>query len=155
MGQGLGGLVAERAAPYATSRLSHADDRFLHTAPIDRAVREEGLVAILGVPLLLGKSVIGVLFAADRRTRNFGLAEVSLLCSMAAHAAIAIDAANLLDETRAALAELNAANEIVKRRAAPPSEGLPGTPPVHRVGARGRQSGKRRPGQCPRCWAAT
>ncbi len=117
MGEGLGGLVAERAAPYATAGYL-ADERFLHTGPIDRAVREEGLVAILGVPLLLGKSVIGVLFAADRRTRTFGAAEVSLLCSMAAHAAIAIDAANLLDETRAALAELNAANEIVKDHSA-------------------------------------
>ncbi len=117
MGEGLGGLVAERAAPYSTAGYL-ADERFLHTAPIDRAVREEGLVAILGVPLLLGKSVIGVLFAADRRTRTFGPAEVSLLCSMAAHAAIAIDAANLLDETREALAELNAANEIVKDHSA-------------------------------------
>ena len=71
MGEGLGGLVAERAAPYATADYL-TDERFLHTAPIDRAVREEGLVAILGVPLLLGKSVIGVLFAADRRTRTFG-----------------------------------------------------------------------------------
>ena len=117
MGEGLGGLVAERAAPYSTAGYL-TDQRFLHTAPIDRAVREEGLVAIIGVPLLLGKSVIGVLFAADRRTRTFGPAEVSLLCSMAAHAAIAIDAANLLDETREALTELNAANEIVKSHSA-------------------------------------
>lgn len=117
MGEGLGGLVAERAAPYSTACYM-SDERFLHTAPIDRAVREEGLVAILGVPLLLGKSVIGVLFAADRRTRTFGPAEVSLLTSMAAHAAIAIDAANLLEETRAALAELNTANEIVKEHSA-------------------------------------
>ena len=33
---------------------------------IDAGVRDEGLVAILGVPLLLGTRVIGVLFAADR-----------------------------------------------------------------------------------------
>jgi GAF domain-containing protein len=117
MGEGLGGLVAERAAPYATAAYL-ADERFLHTSQIDRAVREEGLVAILGVPLLLGDSVIGVLFAADRRTRTFGPAEVSLLSSMAAHAAIAIDAANLLEETRRALAELNAASEIVKEHSA-------------------------------------
>jgi sugar diacid utilization regulator len=117
MGEGLGGLVAERAAPYATAAYL-TDERFLHTSPIDRAVREEGLVAILGVPLLLGDSVIGVLFAADRRVRTFGPAEVSLLTSMAAHAAIAIDAANLLEETRTALAELNAATEIVKEHSA-------------------------------------
>ena len=117
MGEGLGGLVAQRAAPYATADYL-VDERFLHTAPIDRAVREEGLVAIIGVPMLLGQSVLGVLFAADRRTRTFGPAEVSLLSSMAAHAAIAIDAANLLEETRAALAELNAANEIAKEHSA-------------------------------------
>jgi sugar diacid utilization regulator len=117
MGEGLGGLVAQRAAPYATAAYL-TDERFLHTTAIDRAVREEGLVAILGVPLLLGDSVIGVLFAADRRTRTFGPAEVSLLTSMAANAAIAIDAANLLEETRAALAELNAASEVVKEHSA-------------------------------------
>jgi GAF domain-containing protein len=116
-GEGLGGLVAERAAPYGTASY-FADPRFRHTPPIDRAVREEGLVSILGVPLLLGQSVIGVLFAGDRRTRAFGAQEVSLLCSMAAHAAIAIDAANLLEETRTALAELNAANELVKDHSA-------------------------------------
>jgi sugar diacid utilization regulator len=117
MGEGLGGLVAQQAAPYATSAYL-TDERFLHTEPIDRAVREEGLVAILGVPLLLGASVIGVLFAADRRTRTFSPAEVSLLTSLAAHAAIAIDAANLLEEARAAVAELNAANEIVSEHSA-------------------------------------
>ena len=80
VGQGLGGLVAERAAPGTRPAGYLTDDRFLHTAPIDRAVREEGLVAILGVPLLLGKSVIGVLFAADRRTRNFGLEQRFRCC---------------------------------------------------------------------------
>jgi DNA-binding PucR family transcriptional regulator len=117
MGEGLGGLVAERASPYATPSY-FADERFLHTSPIDEAVREEGLVSILGVPLLLADSVIGVLFAGDRRIRTFGPQEVSLLCSMAAHAAIAIDAANLLEETRTALDELNTANELVKEHSA-------------------------------------
>ena len=117
MGEGLGGLVAEHAAPYASAAYM-TDERFRHTAPIDRAVTEEGLVAILGVPLLLGSSVIGVLFAADRHTRAFGPAEVSLLTSMAAHAAIAIDAANLLEDTRTALEELNTANQIVKEHSA-------------------------------------
>ncbi|HTX84992.1 MAG TPA: GAF domain-containing protein [Streptosporangiaceae bacterium] len=113
MGEGLGGLVAQIATPYVTADYL-ADERFQHTASIDRAVQEEGLVAILGVPLLLGTSVIGVLFAADRRTRTFGPQEVALLSSMAAHAAVAIDGANLLEETRTALAELNAANDLVK-----------------------------------------
>ncbi|WP_331766540.1 GAF domain-containing protein [Embleya sp. NBC_00896] len=110
MGEGLGGLVAELATPYVTADY-FADDRFLHTHTIDGGVREEGLVAILGVPLLLGETVIGVLFASERRPRVFRPDEISLLCSMAAHAAVAIDTANLLEETRSALADLARANE--------------------------------------------
>ncbi|MFI1258700.1 helix-turn-helix domain-containing protein [Streptomyces netropsis] len=117
MGEGLGGLVAQAARPYATD--SYLDDpRFQHTTVIDSGVRDEGLVAILGVPLQLGSGVIGVLFAADRRSRVFDRQQIALLASFAAHAAIAIDTANLLAETRSALAELEAANEIIRDRSA-------------------------------------
>ncbi|WP_461010177.1 helix-turn-helix domain-containing protein [Streptomyces capparidis] len=117
MGEGLGGLVAQTARPYATE--SYLDDpRFQHTRTIDAGVREEGLVAILGVPLLLGGGVTGVLFAADRRPRVFEREQIALLGSFAAHAAVAIDTANLLAETRSALADLEAANEIIRDRSA-------------------------------------
>ncbi|WP_327321847.1 GAF domain-containing protein [Streptomyces sp. NBC_01210] len=113
MGEGLGGLVAQTARPYVTD--SYFDDaRFEHTRTIDTAVSDEGLVAILGVPLMLGSQVIGVLFAADRRARVFEREQVALLGSFAAHAAVAIDTANLLAETRSALAELERANEIIR-----------------------------------------
>ncbi|MFD4137592.1 helix-turn-helix domain-containing protein [Streptomyces sp. NPDC058572] len=113
MGEGLGGLVAQTARPYVTD--SYFDDaRFEHTRSIDAAVSDEGLVAILGVPLMLGSQVIGVLFAADRRARVFEREQVALLASFAAHAAVAIDTANLLGETRSALAELERANAIIQ-----------------------------------------
>ncbi|MFF3326836.1 helix-turn-helix domain-containing protein [Streptomyces sp. NPDC002889] len=113
MGEGLGGLVAQTARPYVTD--SYFDDaRFEHTRTIDAAVSDEGLVAILGVPLMLGSQVIGVLFAADRRARVFEREQVALLASFAAHAAVAIDTANLLGETRSALAELERANAIIQ-----------------------------------------
>ncbi|TQK42995.1 CdaR family transcriptional regulator [Streptomyces sp. SLBN-118] len=113
MGEGLGGLVAQTARPYVTD--SYFDDaRFEHTRAIDTAVSDEGLVAILGVPLMLGSQVIGVLFAADRRARVFEREQVALLASFAAHAAVAIDTANLLAETRSALAELERANQIIR-----------------------------------------
>ncbi|MCC3264165.1 hypothetical protein LLE87_38995, partial [Paenibacillus polymyxa] len=51
MGAGLGGLVAQTAAPYATADY-FADGRFRHTVEINDGVRDEGLVAILGVPLI-------------------------------------------------------------------------------------------------------
>ncbi|MGW8374217.1 GAF domain-containing protein [Streptomyces sp. ODS28] len=114
MGDGLGGLVAQTARPYASDDYPH-DDRFLHTEPIDTAIGEEGLVSILGVPLLLGGDVIGVLYAAHRRARAFDREQVALLGSFAAHAAVALDNARLLTETREALAGLESANETIQR----------------------------------------
>ncbi|OEV25402.1 diguanylate phosphodiesterase, partial [Streptomyces nanshensis] len=115
MGEGLGGLVAQTARPYATQDYPR-DARFQHTLPIDRGVGEEGLVAILGVPLLLGgREVIGVLYAADRRERVFEPEQIALLRSFAAHAAVAIDSTRLLTETTQALAGLRAVNETIRR----------------------------------------
>jgi len=116
-GAGLGGLVAVSGTPYATAHYGN-DPRFRHTAEIDSGVRDEGLVAILGVPLLLGPRVIGVLFAANRTERPFAREEVALLASLAAHAAIAIDTARLLTETQAALAELSEANDVIQAHSA-------------------------------------
>ena len=117
MGAGLGGLVAQTAAPYATADY-FADGRFRHTTDINDGVRDEGLVAILGVPLIRGSKVIGVLYAADRSERSFDRSEVALLGSLAAHAAIALDNARLLEETRAALDELSAATRELRAHTA-------------------------------------
>lgn len=113
MGIGLGGLVAQTAVPYATARYQD-DSRFRHTRDIDAAVGDEGLVAILGVPLQLGSRVIGVLYAANRSERPFAREEVALLGSLAAHTAVAIDNARLLDETRTALEELGQASQLAR-----------------------------------------
>jgi hypothetical protein len=110
----LGGLVAQTAQPYVTADY-FADDRFNHTGPIDSAVRDEGLVAILGVPLKLDRRVIGVLYAANRSPRQFPPDEVALLSSLADHAAIALDTAHLLEETRTAGETIRAHNEAMRR----------------------------------------
>ena len=112
-GAGLGGLVAQTGTPYVTANYPE-DARFRHTTEIDTGVHEEGLVAILGVPLRLGSSIIGVLFAANRTARPFAREEVALLLSLAAHAAVAIDTARLLAETQSALEELSAANAVIQ-----------------------------------------
>lgn len=113
LGAGLGGVVAQTARPLWTADYL-ADPRFVHA--VDNEVEDDALVAILGVPLLLGPRVIGVLFAADRHSRTFSHDEVSLLGSLAAHAAIAIRAASLLEETRRSLAELTTAKLMVEAR---------------------------------------
>ncbi|MFJ8700677.1 helix-turn-helix domain-containing protein [Streptomyces ardesiacus] len=121
LGEGLGGLVAQTARPYATPDY-RTDERFHHTPGIDAGVLDEGLVAILGVPLLLGSGsggkVIGALFAADRTPRAFSPDEVALLCSLANHAAIAIDTAKAMTDARVALAELAEANAVIRERSA-------------------------------------
>ena len=115
LGAGLGGLVAQQGIPIAAADYFH-DERFKHTVTIDSAVHAEGLVSILGVPLKRGSQVIGVLFAADRHERAFSRDEVALLSSLAAHAAVALDNARLLAETRAALSGLEEANAALREQ---------------------------------------
>lgn len=112
LGVGIGGLVAQTGAPHWTANYLE-DRRYLHA--IDDIVEEERLLAILGVPLKVGRRVIGVLFAADRRPRSFTQEEVSLLSSLGTHAAIAIENASLFQEAQAALARLTEAMAVIER----------------------------------------
>jgi len=104
MGGGLGGLVAQNATPYVTANYRE-DARFRHLTEIDAAVAEEGIVAIAGVPVRLGSRILGVLFAANRSARPFSREEVTLLGSLAAHAAVAIDNARLYTAAQQAAAD--------------------------------------------------
>jgi GAF domain-containing protein len=113
-GEGLGGLVAQTARPYVTAAYL-SDPQFAHTSSIDAAVAAEGMVGIAGVPLSLGNKVIGVLFASDRARREFTTDEVALLSSLADHAAIAIDNAQLLEETKRANATISAQHAALQR----------------------------------------
>jgi DNA-binding PucR family transcriptional regulator len=117
LGSGLGGLVAETASPYYTSDY-HSDPRFAHVGQVDHAVAEEGINAILGVPLNLREQVIGVLFAANRRVRPFAPHEVALLQSLASHAAVAIENARLFEDVQQALRDLNEASAKVQAHSA-------------------------------------
>lgn len=110
LGIGLGGLVAEECSPHWTADYL-ADHRFVHH--IDDVVIDENLVAILGVPLKIGQRLLGVLFAADRRARTFSQDEISLLSSLADHAAIAIENASVFQDTVDAMSAIADAKRLL------------------------------------------
>ncbi|MGH3761475.1 GAF domain-containing protein, partial [Actinophytocola sp.] len=116
LGVGLGGLVVQTATPYATGDY-HADDRFVHTDSVDAAVADEGIHAILGVPLQVGGKVIGGLLAGNRAPRPFPPDEIALASSLAAHAAVALENARLFQASQDALRELDRARALVQRHA--------------------------------------
>jgi GAF domain-containing protein len=113
LGTGLLGLVAQTGAPYYTDDYQH-DQRFEHRDYIDHAVNDERVRAILGVPLLVEGKVIGALLAGHRTVRPFPPAEVTLLTSFAAHAAVALENARLFEATQAAVAEVDQANRQMR-----------------------------------------
>ena len=109
LGTGLLGLVAQTGEPYYTEDY-HSDPRFLHQEFIDTAVEGEQIRAILGVPLTVEGKVIGALLAVHRTVRPFPPGEVSLLMSFAAHAAVALENAQLFEQ-------LDRANRQVRAQA--------------------------------------
>jgi len=116
-GTGVGGRVIATGAPAWVSNYLKAGD-VPHDRTFDGLVIPEGMVALLGVPLLVGEEVIGVLFAADRTERPFEPDEVALFSAFADHAAIALNNARLYDESRAALKQLQTAVAMMERASA-------------------------------------
>ncbi|QIG46263.1 GAF domain-containing protein [Nocardioides anomalus] len=116
-GTGVGGRVIATGAPAWVSNYLATQDVPHHDA-FDDLVLPEGMVALLGVPLLVGEEVVGALFAADRTERPFEHDEVALLSAFADHAAVALNNARLYAESRSALAELQAAYRTIEQQVA-------------------------------------
>ncbi|TWP38048.1 helix-turn-helix domain-containing protein [Leekyejoonella antrihumi] len=111
---GLGGRVIDTGRAMWVSNYLRAGD-LTHVGEFDALVAPEGLVALLGVPLLVRSEVVGVLFAADRTERPFETDEIALLSAFADHAAIALNNARLYDESRAAVQRLESAYATMER----------------------------------------
>ncbi|MTD16694.1 GAF domain-containing protein [Nakamurella sp. YIM 132087] len=107
---GLAGRVVELAEP-VQSRDYLADRALAHQEQVDQVADTEGLRTILGAPLRLRGSVIGVLMVSQREVRHFGAAEISLLGSLGSIAAVAIDNARLIEGYRHSTAALERTNE--------------------------------------------
>jgi sugar diacid utilization regulator/GAF domain-containing protein len=87
--RGVVGVVMSTRMPFTTADYLH-DKRFAHDAGLDDTFREEGIAALVGVPLIWEAEVIGLLFVADRYQRVHTTQSVSILCTLATHGAVAL-----------------------------------------------------------------
>ena len=97
-GEGIVGWVMEHLAPIVIPDLQ-VDPRLKER---DWA-RAEGLMSLVGVPLLLEDTPVGVLVGVSRQRREFGAEEVALVQALATSAAVAIRNARLYEETQVRL----------------------------------------------------
>ena len=111
---GVGGRVVQTQAAFWVSNYL-TDTTLVHDPDFDRILANEGIVALLGVPLRDGPRVFGILYAADRIERPFHIEEVALLSAFADHAAVALQNARLYQESRQALADLQQAYATIER----------------------------------------
>jgi putative methionine-R-sulfoxide reductase with GAF domain len=98
-GTGLASRVAESRSAQWVRRYSEYDEG-THDTDIDDAVSSEGIVSILGVPMLSGGQVLGVLFSATRQEHVFAPEQIALLSALADHASIVLQSANTLARLR-------------------------------------------------------
>jgi GAF domain-containing protein len=99
---GIVSVVVKTRLPFTTADYLH-DTRFPHDPQLDITFREEGIAAVVGVPLLWEDEVIGLLFVADRYHRTHTTHNISILSTLATHAAVAIKNAMAFEQTHAAL----------------------------------------------------
>ncbi|MET7981745.1 GAF domain-containing protein [Streptomyces sp. NPDC005281] len=114
---GLGGRILTSRSPHWVRDYS-ATTVIEHDPDFDRLVTAEGLVALLGVPLVIRGEAVGALFTADRCERSFQADEIALLRAFADHAAVALDNARLYEASRTALHELRTAYRKIEEHMA-------------------------------------
>lgn len=111
-GMGLASQVVRTRYPQWTS-MYHANHAIPHEEGIDAAVSAEGLVSLLGVPLVASDRVLGVLFAANRSEHEFTPDEIALLSAFADHAAVVLQTTRLLERANQAAEEAERANAVL------------------------------------------
>jgi GAF domain-containing protein len=113
---GVAGVVMSTRLPFFTPDYLH-DRRFVHDPALDDTFRDEGVAALVGAPLICDDKVIGLLFVADRYHRTHTALNVSILCTLATHAAVAINNAKAFAEAKTALAQADLAHAELERHA--------------------------------------
>ncbi|CAP44253.1 helix-turn-helix domain-containing protein [Bordetella petrii] len=114
--RGVAGVVMSTRLPFSTPDYLH-DNRFIHDPELDDIFRDEGVAALVGAPLIWDDSVIGLLFVADRYHRTHTALNISILCTLATHAAVAINNAQAFADAQAALEKADQARAELEQHA--------------------------------------
>ncbi|HET7793792.1 MAG TPA: GAF domain-containing protein [Rhizobacter sp.] len=112
--RGVVSVVMSTQLPFTTPDYLH-DRRFAHDARLDDTFRDEGITALVGVPLIWDGEVTGLLFVADRYHRVHTAQSISILCTLATHAAVALRNARDFERASEALAHADAARAELER----------------------------------------
>lgn len=112
--RGVASVVMSTRLPFTTPDYLH-DARFEHDAGLDAAFRDEGIAALVGVPLVWDGEVTGLLFVADRYHRMHTAQSISILCTLATHGAVALRNARDFERAHAALHDADQARAELER----------------------------------------
>jgi PAS domain S-box-containing protein len=106
LGEGVAGRVAQTGEPLMVDDYDQwAEQAAIYTGASFRRV--------LGVPLKVGRQVVGVINVADREQAGpFSVEQIRVMNLFAAEAAIAVENARLLDETRQRAEQLATLNHV-------------------------------------------
>ena len=112
--RGVASVVMSTRLPFMTPDYLH-DARFEHDGGLDAAFRDEGIAALVGVPLVWDGEVTGLLFVADRYHRLHTAQSISILCTLATHGAVALKNARDFERANAALHDADQARAELER----------------------------------------
>jgi GAF domain-containing protein/anti-sigma regulatory factor (Ser/Thr protein kinase) len=99
VGRGFAGLVAERRRPVRSTEVPGLE-------LVSPLMREQGIISLVGVPLVVEGRLLGVLHAGSREERVFSGDDVALLELAAERLAIALDHSRLYEREHAVAATL-------------------------------------------------
>ena len=111
VGEGIVGFVAKSKKPKMVENV--LKDRVFKEKKL---AKEEGLVSMLSVPMMVKSNLIGVINLYTTESYKFSKSDILLLTTVANQAAVAIENTELLIKTQLAQAELDARKKIERAK---------------------------------------
>jgi len=108
VGEGIAGRAVQTKKPFVTD-IDHYPTRSL--LPY---LEKEGLITLVGVPLMAKGNVVGAMNLASRKRRVFPKEDIDALASIGNQIGVAVENARLYQESRSAYERLQAAYEELK-----------------------------------------